>query len=282
MRRVGIVCLMALGSLAAFHGCGPTTEIMKPPESPESAMTKESIYAAGHQAYLQQQFDSAAVLLKRASSMDSTFLAPVKDLAQLYYEQGMRPGAGKDPSKSTALRAARSFYARMEALGVKEADVYERLCELSVTLDDDRSFLKHAKKYADLYPYDRQMYNLGIAYFNAGEFQQVIKSQKDARDKFKDSPYLGGFYRQMGRAYRKIDRDQTAERTFNDGIRAVDARIAELKKVDPQYKAGDTYRRLADDKVSMLTELKHLHQIYKADDKLEQVERQIKEMEHGK
>jgi tetratricopeptide (TPR) repeat protein len=281
MKRVGVAFVVGIAIAGAYYGCGPAPETSKPPEV-SAPRTKESIFLAGHQAYLEQQFDTAIVLLKRAVSMDSTYLAPVRDLAQLYYEQGMRQSVGKEQSKSTALRASRTFYSRMEALGVKDADVYERLCELSVTLDDDRSFLKYARKYAELFPYDRQMYNLGIAYFNVGDFQQVIKTQKEAAGKFKDSPYLGGFYRQMGRAYRKIDRDQTAERMFNDGIRAVDGRIAELRQSDPQYKTGEGYRRLADDKVSILTELKRLHQIYKADDKLEQVERQLKEMEHGK
>jgi tetratricopeptide (TPR) repeat protein len=279
MKRILTIAVMAGLAVITFRGCGPSVETAKPPEPPVS---KESVYLAGHQAYLEQRFDTAAVLLKRASAMDTAFLAPVKDLAQLYYEQGMRQGLGRDAAKSTPLRAARSYYARMEALGVKEADVYERLCELSVTLDDDRSFLKYAKKYAELYPYDRQMYNLGIALFNAGEFQQVIKSQKDARDTFKDSPYVGGFYRQMGRAYRKIDRDQTAERTFVEGIRAVDARIADMKKADPNFKTADAFRRLSDDKMSMLNELKRLHQIYKADEKLDQVERQMKEMGNDK
>jgi tetratricopeptide (TPR) repeat protein len=273
---IGVLLLAAL----VLEGCGSSEETTVRPTA--TILTKEALYLEGHQLYLQQSYDSAAVLLKRSSAMDSTYQDPIKDLAQLYYEQGMKAGTERGSAKGQSLRQARTYFAYLERQGVTEADIYERLCEVSVALDDDRSFLRYAKRYADLYPYDRQSYNLGVAYFNAGDYQQTIKSQREAKEKFKDSPYLGGFYRQMGRAYRKVDRDQTAERTFTEGVKAVDGRIAELRKTDPAYRSSTDYRRLLDDKIAMLQELKRLHQIYKAQDKLAQVERQLKELGHDK
>ncbi len=279
MNTVRIACAVMIAATLLVAGCGPSAETVKPAEMPP---TKEAIFRMGHQLYLEQQLDSAATVLKRSTEMDSSYLEPVKDLAQLYYDQGMRQGNEKGTAKNQALRQSRLYYSRLETFGMREADMYERLCELSSTLEDDRAFLKYAKKFAELYPYDRQMFNLGIAYYNTGEYQQVVKTQKEAREKFKDSPYTGGFYRSMGRAYRKLDRDQTAERTFMEGIRAVDAKLADLRKSNAGGKSAEESRRLIDDKVSMLRDLRRLHQIYKALDKLEQVERQLKEMGYDK
>jgi hypothetical protein len=76
----------------------------------------------------------------------------------------------------------------------------------------------------------------------------------------------------------KVDRDQTAERTLAAGLKATDARIALLRKADEKGNAAtDQYRRLHDDKVQMLLLLKQLHTTYRAQDKLEQVDRQLKQ-----
>jgi len=75
----------------------------------------------------------------------------------------------------------------------------------------------------------------------------------------------------------KVNRDQTAERTFVSGVQAVDARLAELRQTGGEYKSSETYRRLVGDKIDMLLLLKKLHETYGAKEKLERVERQLKE-----
>jgi tetratricopeptide (TPR) repeat protein len=275
MLRPALAALLAL----LLSSCGSSPEAVKPAAAPAS---KEGLYMAGHLLYGQQQYDSAAVLLKKAAAMDSSFLPPVQDLAALYSDLGMRNPADVSPARTEKLREARRYYARLEARGSQEAEIYERLCEISVALEDDRSFLKYARKNAEKYPFDRQYYNLGLASFGAGDYTGTVRTQKEAVEKFQQSPYVGGFYRQMGRAYMKMDRDQTAERTLALGVQAVDGRIAEMKRGGGEYKATDAYRRLADDKIGMLLLLKRLHQTYKAADKLEQVERQLKEAGYTK
>jgi tetratricopeptide (TPR) repeat protein len=171
---------------------------------------------------------------------------------------------------------------RLEAHGSKDAEIYERLSELSNALNDDKALVKYAKKNADAFPYERQFFNLGFAYFQAGDYQNVIKTQKEAIEKFKGSTYIGSFYRQLGRAYMKVDRDQTAERTFDAGLKAADAVIAEQKSSNTGFKATEEYHRLVDDKIGMLISLKKLHQTYHAEEKLRKVEEQLQELEKAK
>jgi tetratricopeptide (TPR) repeat protein len=132
------------------------------------------------------------------------------------------------------------------------------------------------------YPFERQYYNVGLAYFAAGDYANVVKSQKEALEKFNNSSYVGGYYRQLGRAYQKLGRDQTAEKTFVTGVQAVDARLAELAKSGPVSTIEEEKKRLLDDKVGMLLALRKLHQTYKAQEKLKQVERQLKEAGYGR
>ncbi len=270
--------VVALSALL-LGSCGSSPEVAKPGAAP---LSKEGLYEAGHLLYRQQQYDSAAVLLKKAASMDSLYLPPVQDLAALSFDLGMRNPADESPARMERLHEAKRYYARLEARGFQDSEIYERLCEISVASNDDRSFLRYAKKNAEKYPFDRQYYNLGLASFGAGDYAGTVRTQKEAVEKFRQSPYLGGFYRQMGRAYMKMDRDQTAERTLTSGVQAVDVRMAEMKRGGGEYKATDAYRRLTDDKIGMLLLLKRLHQTYKATDKLEQVERQLKEAGYAK
>jgi len=261
--------------LGLIVSCGPAPETVKPTTVIEE---KEAMYHRGHQFYLEQEFDSAQVMLKMAVALDVSYVPPLTDLAQMHYDLGMREAGEKNPKRLEQFKKARDYFATIDALGSKGSDLYERLCELSFALDDDRAYLKYAKKNAEAYPYDRQYFNLGSAYFMTGEYQNVIKTQKEAIERFKGSPYGGSFYRQLGRAYMKMDRDQTAERTFDTGIKTVDAAISELKKTNSDYKASDAFRRLMDDKVGMLVSLKGLHQTYRATEKLKQVERQLQEV----
>ena len=265
--------------LGLVASCGPAPETVKPTPALE---TKEDMYRSGHQLYLEQQFDSAQIMLRKAVALDASYVPPLTDLAQMHYDLGMRETGEKNPKRLEQFKKARDYFAKIDALGNKESDLYERLCELSYALDDDRAYVKYTKKNAEAYPYDRQYFNLGSAYFMTGEYQNVIKTQKEAIEKFKGSPYIGSFYRQLGRAYMKIDRDQTAERTFDMGIRTVDATIAELKKTNSHHEATDVFRRLMDDKIGMLVSLKGLHQTYKAMEKLKQVERQLQEAGYTK
>jgi len=276
-RRTALAGIFFAGILA---GCGPSAETPKPAPAPLSA-TLDEVYRTGHRYYLEQQADSAVVWLRRAEAMDSTFADPVRDLAQLYYEQGLRAGENSR-ERQEYFRSARRAFARLETLGKREPEVYERLCELSMVLNDDRGFLRYAKRNAELYPYDRQHFNLTRAYFDVEDFQSVIKTAKDGIEKYSGSPYLTSYYRILGRAYMKIGRDQTAEKTLSAGLKIADARLAGLKKNGPDYKAADGYRRAHDDKVNMLLLLKQLHTTYRATQKLEQVDRMLKEEGYDK
>ena len=276
--KTRIALATALMVSFGLNSCGPGAETTQPP-APEP---KEVVYQRGHQLYVQMQLDSAATVLKRAAEQDSTYLPPLADLAALNYDLGMREEGETNPRRLERLRISRSYFVKIEAGGMHESNVYERLCELSLALNDSKAFLKYARKNAELYPYDRQFYNLGLAYFESEDYTGVIKSQKEACEKFKQSFYVGGFYRQLGRAYAKIGRDQTAERTFAAGVLAIDVRLAELRKKGGDYKIGEGYRRLIDDKIGMLLALKKLHQTYKEPEKLELVERQLKEAGYAK
>jgi tetratricopeptide (TPR) repeat protein len=272
--RVSAVAVLLLAVLA---GCGSTVEAPRPEPAP---MGRNELYRAGHQLYLESRFDSAAALLQRASAMDTGFIEPVRDLAQLHYEWALR-APEKSRDRTERLRAARNSYARLDALGDRSADTYERLCEISIALNDDRSFVRYAKKNAELYPYDRQLFNLARAYFEVEEYQNVIKSTKGSIDRFKGSPYITSYYRLLGRSYMKIDRDQTAEKTLMVGVKEADMRLAELRK-QGVGQGDDQWRRAHDDKINMLLALKQLHTTYRADDKLRQVERQLKEEGYDK
>lgn len=277
--NVWVGCAAAL-TAAAWIGCGPSIEISKSPTP--SLDTKEAWYDTGHQFYVNQNYDSADVYLQKAATMDASYLAPVSELAEMHYSLGMQQQGEKNPRRLSHFKKAFGYFEKLEAHGSKDSEIYERLSELSNALNDDQALVKYAKKNADAYPYERQFFNLGFAYFQAGDYQNVIKSQKDAIEKFKGSTYLGSFYRQLGRAYMKVDRDQTAERTFDAGLKAADAVIAEQKRSNARFASTEEYRRLVDDKIGMLISLKKLHQIYHADEKLRKVEEELQELEKAR
>jgi len=275
-RRTVAGMLLALAFIA---GCGPTAETPRREPLP-ALVSREEIYRAGHQMYLESQYDSAVVLLRRAYKMDTSAVEPIKDLAQLHYEWAMR-APEKSRERTQRLRAARTYFVRLDVLGDRTSDFYERLCEISMSLNDDRSFVRYARKSAELYPYDRQYFNLARAYFEVEDYQSVIKSTKESIDRFKGSPYVTSYYRLLGRAYMKIGRDQTAEKTLAAGVNEADARLAALR-TQGAGEAADRRRRAHDDKINMLLALKQLHTTYRADDKRERVEQQLKEEGYGK
>ena len=261
------------GVMLCCASCGPSRDAGK-----NAAETKESVYLRGHQLYLTMHMEEAESELLRAAAMDTTYRDPLVDLGSLTYDLGVKE---EGPGRVEHLRKARGFLARAENLGYREAAVYDRLCEICTELEDARGFLKYAKKNAEQYPYDRQYYNLGVAYFGAEDWAGVVKSQREASEKFKESQYTGAYYRQMGRAYMKMDRDQTAERTFSAGLQAVDAVMAGVKKSGGGA-GSEEVRRLQDDKIGMLLLLKRLHTTYREAEKLAQVERQLREAGYTK
>ena len=258
-------------------GCSPTSK--ETTVRPSMPLSKEALYGKGHLFYGQLQFDSAKVYLTLAVHLDSQYADPVVDLAALHYDLAVQGKTNAD-ERTRLLRISRDYYNHAEILGRQDSELLERLCDISVQLNDQAGFLRYAKKNATRYPYDRQYSNLGLAYVEAGEYQDGIKFLKSAIDKFPNSPYVGSFYRQLGRAYYKVDRHQTAERTFYAGLKAVDATLAELEKLASPSSASQ--ERLKEDKIGMLVTLKGLHQLYKDGDKLANVEKQLKELGYSK
>jgi len=237
-------------------------------------VTAAAAYARGHQSYLTGRPAEAEPDLRRAAALDTTMPDPLVDLGAIWYERG---GQEKDAARrSDDFRESRDFLTRAEELGYRDAEAYDRLCELCTELHDARGFLKYAKKSVERYPFDRQYYNLGVAYFELEDWNAVVRTQREASEKFRESQYIGAYFRQTGRAYMKMDRDQTAERTLESGMQAVDARIAAVKKA-PAGSSGEALRRLQDDRTGMLTLLRRLYTIYREQDKLAGVERQLKE-----
>jgi tetratricopeptide (TPR) repeat protein len=272
MRRDLLRATLA-GAALVLASCGPSRETGK-----NTAETKESVYLRGHQLYLTMHMEEAKNELMRAAAMDSTYRDPLVDLGSLCFDIGRKE---EGPRRTEELRRARGFLARAENLGYREAEGYDRLSEICTELEDAHGFLKYAKKNAEQYPYDRQYYNLGVAYFGLEEWAGVVKSQREASERFRESQYTGAYYRQMGRAYMKMDRDQTAERTFAAGVQAVDAAMAALKKTG-RGAGSEEQRRLQDDKIGMLLLLKRLHMTYREEEKLAQVERQLREAGYTK
>jgi tetratricopeptide (TPR) repeat protein len=248
-------------------GCGPSAESVKVPAPPPSS--KEELYRQGHALYAREDVDQAVALLEKALALDSLYEGPLLDLASLYYDIGMRGKGGSPELRGEHLRRAAGYFARLERSGNREPVVYERLCEISVELSDTVAFVLHAERYASHYPEDRQFHNLGVAYYEAGRYQDVIRSMKEAIKKFPESSYSSSFYRQLGYAYMKVDRHQTAERTLYAGLKAIEGGSARVNGT------AETVRRVKDDTIAILLALRKLHRIYDAEDKLRDVERRL-------
>jgi tetratricopeptide (TPR) repeat protein len=275
VRALLLLAAAALGVLS----CSAPPETARPAApATRAGLSREELAAEGHTLAARREWDSATVVLEAALAKDPEYLPALRDLAGLNYDRAMAAAPATDPARVTYLRRSHVLFARLEELGERDADLYERLCETAVSLDDSLAFLRYAKKYAALYPHDRQFYNLGLAYLGVSDFQGAIRSQKEAIEKFPESEYIGSFYRQLGRAYMKVDRDQTAERTLSAGVKAADAKISELKKSGQGDEApGSPVARLREDRIAMLLMLKKLHQTYKATEKLERVEKDLRE-----
>jgi tetratricopeptide (TPR) repeat protein len=271
--RIDLLRGTLAGGVLLLASCGPSRETGTNTEE-----TKESVYMRGHRLYLTMQREEAEHELRRAAAMDSTYRDPLVDLGSLCYEAGKKE---EGPRRTEELRKAREFYARAENLGYRDAAAYDRLCEICTELEDPHGFLRYAKKNAEQYPYDRQYYNLGVAYFAVEDWAGVVKSQREASERFRESQYTGAYYRQVGRAYMKLDRDQTAERTLTAGVQAVDAVLAGAKESGGGGNPEER-KRLQDDRIGMLLLLKRLHITYREAEKLAQVERQLREAGYTK
>jgi len=279
MRRSLVLTLLLIG--LGWFACGPAPETTKLP-TPTVVSTKEGLCELGRKFHREQMYDSAEVYFNRSYALDSSYLVPLNELGQMHYALGIQQPGEKNPRRFEHFKKSYACFAKLESQGSNDSELLERLGELSSAFDDKKALVKYAKKNAEVYPYDRQYFNLGYAYFQVDDYQNVIKTQKEAIGKFKGSTYVGSFYRQLGRAYMKIDRDQTAERTFDSGLKAVDVVVAERKKEGGNFAATEDCRRLADDKIGMLVSLKSLHQTYRANDKLQKVEQQLKELGYEK
>ena len=274
--RRTIPVAILLGAL--MESCGPsssTTEATKP--AVVEPDRKESLYRRGHKFFVERDYDNARIILEQALVLDSTYLAPLVDLAQIHYDLAMRQEGERNPLRLDEFRRAMDAYARMESAGRTDADIYERLCEIAYALGEKELFLYYARKNADKYPYDRQYNNLGLAYAQVGDHADVIKTQKEAIDRFPLSPFIGSFYRQLGNGYMDLDRHQTAEKTFAAGVKVVTARLLDLKQGNSDLRNTGEYGRLTEDRMSMLISLKKLYLIYREDEKLKEVERQLKD-----
>ena len=119
------------------------------------------------------------------------------------------------------------------------------------------------------------MYNLGLAYSGAEMYQKVIDTQKEAIQKYPLSPYLAGFYRLLGDGYLGVDRQQSAERTYEEGVGKVDERILGMKETNPDFATTKEYNQLADNRRSMLLSLKKLYRLHGKQDKFDQVESRL-------
>jgi len=98
---------------------------------------------------------------------------------------------------------------------------------------------------------------------------------------FPGSNYVGGFYRLLGQAYMKVDRYQTAQRVFAAGVGAVDTRLADLRGAEGYRRDSADEVKLEEDQTSMLRSLKYLYRLYKEEQKLQEVERRLKEVDKG-
>jgi len=247
-------------------GCGTATKTTTPDAAPE---TRESLYARGHAWYAEGRHDSATVYLERSRSVDPTYLPPLNDLAEIYYVAG---AAGQESERRKNMRAALGCYAAIDSLGHADEATYDRLTELSHSLGDTDLFLFYSEKQVRHYPGDRQLYNLGLAYFGSGNSQKVIETQKGAIGKYPHSPYLAGFYRLLGDGYFNIDRQQTAERTYEEGLHAVDESVRRMKEANPGFTETAEYIQLAGNYRAMLASLKKIYRLHGKQDKLSELE----------
>ena len=265
--------LLLLLFLAVFHfACGSSGSITESkPEPPRAADQLAQFSSAGHAHYVGARYDSACFYLEKARAIDHHEPRVLMELGESYYAMGMELPNGTQRERN--LRMALDRYATIDSIGKADAGTYERLTEVSHLLGDTQLFVHYAEKQAAVHPGDRELYNLGLAYFDARNYQKTIETQKGAIQKYPHSPYIGGFYRLLGDGYYEIDRQQTAERTYQEGVKVVDSRVADMKGANSQFSTSSEYRQLADSRRSMLLSLKKLYRLHGKKKELDEVDR---------
>jgi tetratricopeptide (TPR) repeat protein len=140
---------------------------------------------------------------------------------------------------------------------------------------DGEAFLRYARAGARRYPSDRRAYNLALALTEASKYQEATDVLKAAIRAYPASGFQGGFHRVLGNAYLRMDRDQSAERTFTEGVKIVDRMLEAITRSDPAAIAGGDAARMREDRMSMLRSLKKLHLTYGRKKELAEVERRL-------
>jgi len=262
--KVRHLALCILGVLVGCSGSRQAGEPASPGRNP--ALLKQE----GQRQLAMGNPDSAVTLLQEALALDSTSVGTREDLALARYQRAfkgdsiVRPELGKE---------AFAAYEDLEMRGEREMAVYDRLCELAQRMNDTSGFLLYATRAAEHFPHDRQMFNLGSAQFAAGRYRETASSQKEALERFPDSPYRSGFYRLLGQAYVRVDRYQSAQRVLAEGVEEAERVLSSTPGQQPN---ALTRSRIEEDRIAMLLSLRRLYSIYQEEEKLNEVERRLK------
>lgn len=270
--RVALACALALG------GCASREEATKSPAAPvPPPLTREDLLRDGRRLVQEGEFDSALVTLERAHRMDTAWQAPLQDLALLRYDRALRAPEGSAVRRTEARRAL-AEYAALERLGRTDEDTYEHLLETARLAGDEEAFLRYARTAARRHPSDRRVYNLALALGEAGRHQEAVASLREAIAAYPGSGFQAGYHRLLGEAYQRLDRDQSAERAFTDGVKIADRMLADVASTAVGADGG----RVRDDRTGMLRALKKLHQTYGRKKELQEVERRLRAEGSGK
>ena len=249
-----------------------TNESVRP--STPTTVDRDSLFRKGRGFYVERNYDSAAVYYRKSFALDSTYQAPLSSLAQLHYERAMQIEDRSDPARTREFENSLRYSMALESRGHHDIDLYDRLTELTYELGKKDLFLSFVKKRMAESTDDRQYFNLGLAYGQVGDNTNVIKCQKEAIERYRFSPFIGGFYRQLGNAYMDVERQQSAERTFSSGVGVVNERLSEIAKNGAVVLQSEV-DRLKEDRLSMLRSLRKIYRIHGQTEKLRDVERQL-------
>jgi tetratricopeptide (TPR) repeat protein len=260
---------------ALFASCANREEAVRSAAAPPAPPGREDVYREGHRLLQAGEFDSAAVVLEQARAMDSLYRPPLQDLALLKYDRALRSPEGST-ARTTAARSALAYYAALERLGQQDEETYERLTEMARLAGDGEAFLRYAQAGARRHPSDRRVYNLALALTEASKYKEATDVLNTGIRSYPVSGFQGGFHRLLGNAYLRMDRDQSAERTFTEGVKIVDRMLEEMERSDPEALAGGDGSRMREDRTSMLRSLKKLHQTYGRKKELGEVEQRLR------
>lgn len=270
----GILTVCAL----LIAGCASREEAAKPPAPAAPApLTREDLLRDGRRLVQEGEFDSALAALERAHRMDTAWQAPLQDLALLRYDRALRAPEGS-PVRRAEARRALVHYAALERLGRTDEETYEHLLETARLAGDSEAFLRHARTAARRHPSERRTYNLALALGEAGRNQEAVTALREAIGAYPGSGFQPGYHRLLGEAYQRMDRDQSAERAFADGVKIADRMLAD----GAMTAGGVDADRVRSDRTGMLRALKKLHQTYGRKKELDEVEHRLRAEGSGK